>query len=64
MELLRSFNFAEALAAAIWHTHCADIRAPGTNCTACGQVFGPSSQRINTVINSVRSMQGDNADLE
>jgi hypothetical protein len=63
-ELLWTYNIAEALAAAIYHVHCADWCAPGTNCTACGQVFGSSSQRINTVVNSFKSMYGQDADLD
>lgn len=45
-------NVAESLGAAVYRSHCLD--GPGTNATACGQVWGASSQRVNTVVSSVK----------
>jgi hypothetical protein len=49
-------NFAEALGCALFRTHVADpLSMGGTNCTAGGQVFGPASLRINTLIVAMRN---------
>jgi hypothetical protein len=51
------YNFAEAVGCGLLRSHVADVHegALGTNATAGGQVFGPASQRVNTVINNIRS---------
>jgi hypothetical protein len=49
-------NFAEALGCAIFRTHVNDQITPGgTNCTAGGQVWGPASYRINTIISNMEA---------
>lgn len=54
-------NLAESLACALFRVHVDDAHSiGGTNCSAGGQVFGPTSLRVNLIVASIRSAYKNN----